>query len=180
LVRIAHSVRFEIADIARPYLEDLSQRTGETVDLALLSGSKAVFVDQVQGSHRLRAVSAVGVSFPLASTANGKALLAALEPDALRKLKPQLHLNRTSWPKLEAELEEVRRNGVAYDRDQHSAGISAIGAAIAGPRGELAAISIPAPSSRFAENEAELTVALLECCSRLQEVLSTGGTGANR
>jgi IclR family acetate operon transcriptional repressor len=71
LVRIARSVRCGLVDIARPCLEELAQRTGETVDLALLKGAEAVFMDHIEGRHRLRAVSAVGVSFPLHCSANG-------------------------------------------------------------------------------------------------------------
>jgi DNA-binding IclR family transcriptional regulator len=165
-----------MAEFARPYIEELSRRTGETVDLALLDGPKAVFVDQVQGTHRLRAVSAVGVSFPLHCTANGKALLAALAPDALARLKPQIRLgsgpSRGSWKQLEAELAEVRQTGIAYDREEHSPGISAVGVAVIGPQGELVAVSIPAPSMRFAAHEAELVAALRHCCSTLQNLCS--------
>jgi IclR family transcriptional regulator, acetate operon repressor len=177
LVRIARSVRFRIAEIARPYLEALSETTGETVDLAMLDGAKAVFVDQIQGPHRLSAVSAVGVSFPLHCTANGKAMLAALDADTYKRLKPQIQLARfterslRSWPALEAELARVRETGIAYDREEHALGISAVGTAIVGVEGEIAAISIPTPSVRFVEKEAELAAALLSCRASLDRVL---------
>ncbi|KKC05765.1 helix-turn-helix domain-containing protein, partial [Mycobacterium nebraskense] len=69
-----------IAAIFRPTIERVARATeGETVDLSVLRGQRMWFVDQIESSHRLRAVSAVGVRFPLESTANGKAALAALE-----------------------------------------------------------------------------------------------------
>src|SRR6202167_5116170 len=78
LIRLAASASVEFDQITRPIMADLSQRLGETVDLSVLKGFSAVFTDQVQGAHRLRAVSAVGETFPLHCTANGKALLSLM------------------------------------------------------------------------------------------------------
>ena len=78
LIRLAASASVEFDHITRPIIATLSQTLGETVDVSVLKGSMAVFTDQIQGSHRLRAVSAVGESFPLHCTANGKALLSVL------------------------------------------------------------------------------------------------------
>ena len=61
----------------------LSRQIGETVDLSVQKGTSAIFTDQLQGAHRLRAVSAVGETFPLHCTANGKALLSILKPAEL-------------------------------------------------------------------------------------------------
>ena len=183
LVQLARSVRFEIAQFARPYMEELSRETGETVDLALLDGVKAVFVDQVQGTQRLRAVSAVGVSFPLHCTANGKAMLAALDSESFAKLKPRIRFTPTdgsairTWPQLESELAQVRRTGIAFDREEHTPGICAIGAGVVGPEGEVAAISIPVPGVRFEECEATLVTALRRCAASLQDLLSGKGRG---
>jgi DNA-binding IclR family transcriptional regulator len=180
LVRIAHSIRFPIADTAGPYLRELSEKTGETVDLAVLDGEKAVFVDQIAGSHRLRAVSAIGVSFPLHCTANGKAMLAALDAGELGRLKKRMHLTGytdnsiRSWEKLEQELLRIRETGLAYDREEHSMGISAIGTAIIGFEGEIAAITIPIPTVRFAKNEPELAKALTLCRDAIERILGGG------
>jgi IclR family transcriptional regulator, acetate operon repressor len=184
LVRIAHSIRFPIAETARPYLRELSEKTGETVDLAVLDGEKAVFVDQIPGSHRLRAVSAIGVSFPLHCTANGKAMLAALDAQELSRLWKRMHLTAftensiRSWEKLEQELLRIRETGLAYDREEHSLGISAIGTAIIGFEGEIAAITIPTPTVRFAKKESELAKALKLCRDAIDRIL--GGAPARR
>src|SRR5277367_3902883 len=85
LIRLAASASVDFDQITRPIMAELSQRLRETVDLSVLKGFSAVFTDQVQGAHRLRAVSAVGESFPLHCTANGKALLS---------LMPENHLER--------------------------------------------------------------------------------------
>jgi DNA-binding IclR family transcriptional regulator len=177
LLPLAAGAKFEIAEVARPCLEELAIITGETVDLAILDQDKAVFIDQVQGSHRLRAVSAVGISFPLHSTSNGKAMLAALPASQLARLSKRLQLvaltphTITDWGRLSAELDEVRSTGVARDMEENSLGICAVGAAVDGGGGELAAITIPVPTQRFAEKEAELTRLLLECRARVQRLL---------
>jgi IclR family transcriptional regulator, acetate operon repressor len=184
LVRIAHSIRFPIAETARPYLRELSEKTGETVDLAVMDGDKAVFVDQIPGSHRLRAVSAIGVSFPLHCTANGKAMLAAMDDGEFSRLKKRMHLTAftensiRSWEKLEQELLKVRETGIAYDREEHSIGISAIGTAIIGFEGEIAAITIPTPTVRFEKKESELAKTLQLCRNAVDRIL--GGRPEHR
>ena len=60
----------------------LSDELHETVDLSTVKKDHLVFIDQVIGSQRLRTVSAVGETFPLYCTANGKAYLAQLDDDA--------------------------------------------------------------------------------------------------
>lgn len=149
----------QIAAIFRPTIERVSQATdGETVDLSVMRGQRMWFIDQIESSHRLRAVSAVGVRFPLESTANGKAALAALDPAdaraALSRLDPAVAES------LRAEVAEIRRTGIAFDRDEHTPGISAaaIGRRTLGDN--VVAISVPAPTERFREKEGRIIDAL--------------------
>ncbi len=127
----------------------------------MLSGDHVVFIDQVARPQRLQTVSAVGVSFPLHSTANGKALLATLDEAEVRKLLPA-RLRRltchtiTSLDVLLAELEEVRETGLAWDREENDIGICAVGSTVATGVGIVTAVSIPVPASRFAGREDEL------------------------
>jgi IclR family acetate operon transcriptional repressor len=179
LVSIARSAHCGLADIARPCLEKLAQRTGETVDLALLKGAEAVFMDHIEGSHRLRAVSAIGVSFPLHCSANGKAMLSALSDPRLAQMKKKIRLTRftpnslTSWKQLQGEIEKIRETGIAYDLEEHTLGISAVGTPIMGPEGEIAAISVPTPSVRFSDAMHQLEAALKDCRAELNERVGT-------
>jgi DNA-binding IclR family transcriptional regulator len=59
------------------------------------------------------------------------------------------------------EIETIRSEFVAFDREQHASGISAIGTAIGDPNGGFVAISIPVPTARFSRNEARLVERLL-------------------
>jgi DNA-binding IclR family transcriptional regulator len=178
LLALAAATRFHIAEAARETLEALAKECGETVDLSLVDQDKVVFIDQVAGTHRLTAISAIGVSFPLHCSANGKAVLAAMSDDEFAKLRRRLRLTAatpntiTDWDRLEAEIEVIRKVGYARDREENSIGISAVSTALRSPSGEIAAISIPAPSQRFAESEERLVRALLKHAGRLQQKLN--------
>ena len=78
ILRLAASVRSDFTALARPFIVRLSEELHETVDLSMVKKDHLVFIDQVIGSQRLRTVSAVGETFPLYCTANGKAYLAQL------------------------------------------------------------------------------------------------------
>jgi DNA-binding IclR family transcriptional regulator len=178
LIALGAATRFRIADMARPTLERLAKETDETVDLSIFDQSKAVFIDQVTGTQRLRTVSAIGLPFPLHCTANGKAMLAAIPSLDLERLRRLLKLERltkntiTTWPELDRELQQVRRSGVAFDREEHSMGICAVGAVLHSPTGQIAAISIPVPTIRFLKNESALARTLLAHCERLRSEMS--------
>ena len=163
----------------RPCLEQLSVEVSETVDLAVLIQDRVSFVDQVAAPHRLRAVSTIGATFPAYCTANGKALLAALSDDHLLRLLPETLPSRTAAAErtrddLMKELREVRRTGVAYDDQEHTVGISAIGSVVRDPTAAVAAVTIPLPSQRYKGNEETLVKALLKTCERVTEMLSGG------
>jgi DNA-binding IclR family transcriptional regulator len=177
LIRLAASASVEFDHITRPIMAELSQTVGETVDLSVLKGNSAVFTDQIQGRHRLRAVSAVGESFPLHCTANGKALLSVLPADKLERL-----LLRTPLPKLTAntitrpadllkEIETCRRTGIAIDDEEHTEGISALGTGFLDPMGRAIALSIPVPTTRFKRIRQDLGVHLLAARERIRAAL---------
>jgi len=144
--------------MARPFLERLSEELHETVDLSTVKKDHLVFIDQVIGSQRLRAVSAVGDTFPLYCTANGKAYLAQLTDKAIEALIGRAYEMRTPktltrFDALLADLRSARRHGVAYDREEHTLGICAVGVAMHDPLGNAIAISVPVPSQRFASRQ---------------------------
>jgi DNA-binding IclR family transcriptional regulator len=169
LLALADAVRGNFEAEARPFLVRLSHELDETVDLSLLIGFGMTFVDQVVAFRRLRAVSAIGLSFPLHCTANGKAVLAAQDAATARSLLPAplpalTPSTITDLDALEAELEAIRANdGIAFDRQEHTLGICAVGAALPTPDGGWAAISVPLPSQRFYGHEQEFKTAVLRC-----------------
>ena len=158
ILRLAASVRSDFIAMARPFLERLSEELHETVVLSTVKKAHLVFIDQVIGSHRLRTVSAVGETFPLHCTANGKAYLAQLSDAAIEKLigrtyEPRTPNTVTQIDDLLNNLAAVRRTGIAFDREEHSLGVCAAGVALRDPLGNAVAISVPVPSQRFKDLE---------------------------
>lgn len=154
LARIAASISSNITEILHPHLVALRDEVGETVDLSILSGGSAVFIDQIPGQQRLIALSGIGERFPLHCTANGKAILACFNRQDVVSLidksvgeHPEHHLSDRA--KLLRELDAIRRKHLAFDLGEHDVGISAVGAAVLDPFGRPVAVSIPAPTHRF-------------------------------
>jgi len=171
LSALAGAAQYNIVEHCRLLLTELTQKTGETTDLAVMRGIGMVFLDQVPGTHRLTTVSQVGEVFPLTTTANGKACLAHLpEDEAIKLITNEWTRNgiQSDLAVLMDELEEVRAKGLAYDLDEHSRGVSAIGFAFTDWSGELHAISVPVPSSRFAKQQSVIEKALLETSANIQ------------
>lgn len=177
VVRLAASARRQAWLDLHPVLVDLAEQIGETVDLSVLEGDRAVFVDQVVAGNRLRAVSAVGDSFPLHASANGKAFLSsASEAEIRRVLAGRLEAFTPSTlvnpADLRAEIASIRaRGGVAIDREEHSEGICAVGAVVGHLDQDLVAISIPVPTTRFTGREEELAAAVSEFALRIAEAI---------
>lgn len=170
---LAEATRYNIVDICRRLLSELSQETGETADLSVMRDDTMVFLDQIPGSHRLRTVSAVGDTFPLTSTANGRACLARLDTACARQLI------RAEWDRLAVkadldafceQLAETRKTELAYDLDEHTMGISAVGIAFRDWMGELYAISVPVPSSRFIEVRSRVEDALVRTARHARDM----------
>jgi DNA-binding IclR family transcriptional regulator len=147
ILRLAASVRSDFVAMARPFLERLSEELHETVDLSTVKKDHLVFIDQVIGSQRLRAVSAVGDTFPLYCTANGKAYLAQLTDKAIEALIGRAYEART--PKTLTRLDAL----LADLKSARRKGICAVGVAMHDPLGNAIAISVPVPSQRFASRQ---------------------------
>ncbi len=166
ILRLAASVRSDFVSLARPFIVRLSNELHETVDLSTVRKDHLIFIDQVTGSQRLRTVSAVGESFPLYCTANGKAYLSRLDDAAIERLIGRAYEART--PKtltridaLLSDLKSARKTGVAYDREEHTLGICAAGVALHDQLGNTVAISVPVPVQRFHAQHALIAKRLL-------------------
>ncbi|MEL6233071.1 MAG: IclR family transcriptional regulator [Pseudomonadota bacterium] len=164
---LARATATDMRERLRPVMEEISRSTGETVDMAMLTGDRMLFVDQIVGSQRLRTVSSIGESFPLTTTANGKAALACMEPARATALIAQESTSRHTGGRplsaLFAEIEAIRTGSLARDEDEHTEGISALGFALADPRGDIFAVSVPVPSTRFARINADLAEVIARC-----------------
>lgn len=176
LTAMAGVAQYNIVEHCRLFLTELTQKTGETADLSVMRGAGMVFLDQVPGTHRLTTVSRVGEVFPLTSTANGRSCLAALpERESAQMILNEWTRNGTNGDLagLQGILENVRRSGIAFDTDHHFQGISAAGIAFRDWSGELHAISVPVPSTRFSANRDQIVKALMETADSIAVSFAT-------
>jgi DNA-binding IclR family transcriptional regulator len=176
LLAMGASVSANVMEKVHPLLKQIAVETGETVDLARFNRDHMVFINQVPGAHRLRAVSAVGDSFPLHCTANGKAVLAHLPEAMMQQYIRQPHYrftaNTLTKPgDLAREIEKIRSLGMAHDMEEHTVGICAVGAAVRDRANQLYAVSIPVPSARFKESRTRCELALAAAMPTLSAVL---------
>ena len=179
IMRLAMAKR-DLPTVVRPYLEQLARELNETVDLGVLDGMHVLFIAQQPAPQRsLMVVSRVGARFPAYCTANGKALLAQLPQDEIkRRLPKRLETPARHTPVnrkgLLAELEDVRGSGLAYDREEHRVGICSLGVAVTDIDGSCASISVPMPAARFHEDPDTVAAALLRVRDEVQIALQNG------
>ncbi len=176
LARIAASLSSNYTEILHPHLVALRDEVSETVDLSILSGGSAVFIDQIPGQQRLVALSGVGERFPLHCTANGKAILACFAAsDAETLINKSLAEHQThplaDRARLLREIEMTRLEHLAFDLGEHGVGISAVGTAALDAFGRIVAVSIPAPSHRFTAQRESLARSLLTFREKLRAIL---------
>lgn len=146
--------------VARPYLSELVEVSGETAHLGVPLGGLIVYVDKVESSKSVRLVSRIGSRVPMHCTSMGKAVLAQL-PEAERAetlaLPMEVRTPRTRvGADLLAELERVRVRGYAIDDEENEEGVRCIGVAITSTSGTpIGALSISAPANRFGLEDCE-------------------------
>lgn len=169
----------ELARIAMPGLEDAKSELNETVQLAILDGVENVYVAKVEADHHLKLVSEVGSRLPAHATGLGKALLASLPPEEVRRRFAGIELvaytpqTITDLDALEAELELVRSRGYAVDQSEYTVGVYCIAVGIRGRDGEtVAAISASVPEARIDQDlEQRMVKTLRANADRISQAL---------
>ena len=144
-------------EIAEPHLAALHAKTGETVHLGVLNDLEVIYLDKVESRQAVRMHSQIGNASPCYCTGVGKAALAALQPEQAHERIARIAFRRhtehtiTSAEALEAEISRIRLEGVAYDREEHEAGIHCVAAPLwSHDRSFAGGISVTAPSYRIA------------------------------
>jgi DNA-binding IclR family transcriptional regulator len=143
----ATTARLDLVQEARPIARQLAADTGETVNIAVLSESSALYLDQV-----------------------GKVLLGGLDDDGLEAVLGTLatYTSRTitRLPELRAELARVREQGYAVAVDELEVGLTAVAAPIRNAHGDVvASMSVSGPSFRLPGEQVEEVVRLVVAAS---------------
>jgi DNA-binding IclR family transcriptional regulator len=176
----ATTARLDVVQEARPVTRKLAADSAETVNIAVLSETSALYLDQVSGSSALQSHNWVGQRIPLHATSNGKVLLSGLDPE---QLDP--HLGRlpaytpetiTSRSALRKEIDAVREQGYAVAVDELEVGLTAIAAPIRNVHGDVvASLSVSGPTFRISdERRKELTGLVVDAADEVSLRLGWG------
>ena len=181
----ATGARLDVVQESRPVCQALAGQVGETINIAVLSGRDALYLDQVVGPSALSLRNWIGQRIPLHATSDGKVFLAYLFRGQLAEVLAQ-PLPRftaqtiTSIRALRGELEDVCARGYATAVDELEAGLTAIAAPIRNAEGVvIASVSASGPSFRLSEDRIpEVAGAVRSAADEISRRL--GWTGPNR
>ncbi|WP_431907112.1 IclR family transcriptional regulator [Nonomuraea jabiensis] len=149
-LQVGRRAELGLRDAAMPVMEQLRQRTGETIHLMVPEGDAVVLIERLETDKPLRIVLPLGTRLPLHASANGKAVLAhrSAPPPVLASYTDT---TITDPEALDAELAAVRARGYADNRGEWRSDIAAVAAAVLGPDGPVASLSVSTPASRMPE-----------------------------
>ena len=144
---------------AHRHMESLSTALQETVNLIVLEGNGARFIDGVEGNQQVRVSIRTGTLLPAYCSSGGKALIAelsheellALYPGGLRRVTAQTTVD---LDKLETELAEIRHRGYALNIEESAIGLRAVAVPIRDHAGRaIAAVAVSTPANRLGPAE---------------------------
>ncbi len=163
----------DLVELARPHMQLLADRTGETVHLGTLIDSEIIYVHKIDSRHTLGMYSRIGRRAPLHCTAIGKVLMAWEQPERRDRILAGAEFQRfrektiVQRDEFLAELERVKAQGFGEDREEFDDHIRCLGIPIFDRLAQpVAGMSISFPSFRYDETKAPELVALLTAASR--------------
>ncbi len=150
-----------VYDTAHPEVRQLAEESGELANLMFEEGGKGVYVYTAQGDKAVDIDTQTGRRVYLHSTGLGKAILATLSDTRVREIIEMHGLPKatehtiTDEGELFDELDQIRSEGIAYDREESVEGMACIARPLSVPTERPAAISITGPVSRIQTGDTE-------------------------
>lgn len=164
-----HYRNLELRKVARPFLREVLEETGETVFLGMFDGQDVVILDRFDSPSPLRMVTELGTREPAHGTALGKVLLAFNNPESYftqlddGKLAGFTRNTITDPGRLREELGKIREQGYAVDNEEHIEGVRCVAAPIHDVFGHtIAAMSVSGPTFRLNEERIDLARAIVQ------------------
>jgi DNA-binding IclR family transcriptional regulator len=164
-----------VRTIAGPHLQDFNREYGRTTHLAVLEGDAAVYVDKLESRDLIRMYSRIGMTANLNSSAVGKVLLADLSDRELHRIVDGMDFSRRTDHTIVdpeaylAEIDTVRAQGWATDKEENEPSINCIGAPVRAAGGRtIAAVSVSVPDVVLAYDDLlMLLTPLREVCAAI-------------
>lgn len=164
----------------KPLMDELSRRTEETVQLAVLDGAEAVYLALSESSHAVKLTSRAGSRLPAHTSAIGKTLLSGLDDEQVRARLGEGPLERltehtiTDVDALLAELDRIRRQGYSVDNQEFAIGLRCVAKAVCDASGApVAAMSVSMPTPRY--SRAVATAARQELAATVEQAAARLG-----
>jgi DNA-binding IclR family transcriptional regulator len=175
----------QLAEIAMPFLDDLSRRTGEGTSLAVLRDGIVTIIAKREPEGPVRVVQEVGATRPIHCTAVGKILAAWLPEQELRGIIRRTVFEQktaktiTSQTAFHRELARIRTIGSAMDNEEHIEGIRCIATPIRDYSGNVrASICVVGPKNHLPQRRLpEIRQALIAVSADLSARLGHDSTG---
>jgi IclR family transcriptional regulator, acetate operon repressor len=144
-------------DVPHVVLQRLVHTLDETCNIGTLLNGQVVYLDRVEAEHwPLRLHYSSGSCVPLHCSAIGKLFLALAATPRRQRLLQSLELRRftdttiTDRARMEAELRQIRKEQVSFDREEYLVGVVCMAVPVVGKNGEmLAALAVQAPEARM-------------------------------
>ena len=172
LARAAEAAE-SIIDVANPVMQDLAERTKETVILVRLIGRSAVCVHRVQSAQQLRISFEVGQPLPLDRGASSRLLLASLPPNVRREyLAPLAERDPEGAALLEKKILLAGQQGYAISEEEIHKGVWAASARVMQGKRLVAVLTVPSPLVRApADRRAKLLGQVVSAARAIDEGL---------
>lgn len=152
---VTRSLKSDLVQIAKPYLDKLRDTLQATIALEVLSGRHTVMAYVAEGPRRVRLGADVGMRLPSIATAGAKAILAFISSDEwdsflgaeLNRFTPNSITDRKQFYK---QLEQIKKTRIAFDIGEHDPDLNAIGSPIFNMEGiPVAGVVVVGLSSRI-------------------------------
>jgi IclR family pca regulon transcriptional regulator len=172
----------DFVSIATPKLRELGDRTGETVNLAVLTGDRVLYLVRLRNSDLVTANIQVGSTLPAVHTSIGKLLLAHLDGSELEARITDTSFAANSGPnakvslaELRAELTVIRDQGWAMQDEELAYGLRSVAGPVTGPGGRvLGGVNLAVQARDWSTQRMirELKPAVLATCAEISGLLS--------
>ncbi len=161
LIRLAKKIlkKADLPGIARPYLERLSQKFGETVFLGIREGEYITVIDVIEATRPYKITSPPGTKLPITAGATGKVALSFLSNEEVREIIKKMGLRKYTEKTISderaflAELERVRSSMYAIEFEEYIKGVWACAAPVLSDGSLLALVWIVGFTSSLKEEK---------------------------
>lgn len=168
-----------IANVARPLLQELMEKTNEVIHLVVREGTEIVYIAKVESQNPIRMYSRIGKRSPVYCTAVGKAMLSHMTDDEVNFIWDNSNIEKLTentvvdFNKFKENLNIIKQQGYSIDEQENEIGIRCIASPILDYSGQVCgAISISGSIISFKEEKiSEFSKLITEYANEISQEL---------